>query len=65
MKGGSGGTDIYFCTREGEKWSNPTNLGNVINTFGNEMFPFIADNGDLYFASDGQPGFGGLDIFVS
>ena len=32
MKGGSGGTDIYFCTREGEKWSNPTNLGNVINT---------------------------------
>jgi outer membrane protein OmpA-like peptidoglycan-associated protein/tetratricopeptide (TPR) repeat protein len=66
MKGGSGSTDIYFCTREeGEKWSNPTNLGPVINTFGNEMFPYIADNGDLYFASDGHPGFGGLDIFVS
>ncbi|MCX6246765.1 MAG: OmpA family protein [Bacteroidetes bacterium] len=65
MKGGSGGTDIYYCTREGGKWSIPVNLGPVINTFGNEMFPFIADNGDLYFASDGHPGFGGLDIFVS
>jgi outer membrane protein OmpA-like peptidoglycan-associated protein len=65
MKGGYGGTDIYSCTREGEKWSDPKNLGNVINTFGNEMFPFIADNGDLYFTSDGHPGFGGLDIFVS
>jgi len=65
MKGGGGGTDIYSCTLEGGKWSNPTNLGAVINTFGNEMFPFIADNGDLYFASDGHPGFGGLDLFVS
>lgn len=65
MEGGSGGTDIYFCTRDGGKWSQPTNLGPVINTSGNEMFPFVADNGDLYFASDGHPGFGGLDIFVS
>jgi outer membrane protein OmpA-like peptidoglycan-associated protein len=40
-------------------------MGPVINTFGNEMFPFLADNGDLYFASDGHPGFGGLDIFIS
>jgi len=38
MKGGEGGTDIYSCAREGEKWSNPANLGPVINTFGNEMF---------------------------
>jgi outer membrane protein OmpA-like peptidoglycan-associated protein/tetratricopeptide (TPR) repeat protein len=65
MKGGFGGTDIYYCTRDGEKWSAPVNMGDVINTFGNEMFPFVADNGDLYFASDGLPGFGGLDIFVS
>jgi outer membrane protein OmpA-like peptidoglycan-associated protein/tetratricopeptide (TPR) repeat protein len=65
MKDGIGGTDIYCCTRDSGKWSNPTNLGPVINTFGNEMFPFIAENGDLYFASDGHPGFGGLDIFVS
>lgn len=65
MKGGFGGTDIYYCTREGGKWSSATNLGEVINTFGNEMFPYIADNGDLYFASDGHAGFGGLDIFVT
>jgi outer membrane protein OmpA-like peptidoglycan-associated protein/tetratricopeptide (TPR) repeat protein len=65
MKGGYGGTDIYMCRRENNKWSKPVNLGPVINTFGNEMFPFLADNGDLYFASDGHPGFGGLDIFVT
>lgn len=65
MKGGSGGTDIYSCTRESGIWSNPKNLGREINTFGNEMFPFITDNGDLCFASDGHPGFGGLDIFIS
>jgi outer membrane protein OmpA-like peptidoglycan-associated protein len=65
MKGGSGGTDIYYCIRADGKWGNPVNLGSDINTFGNEMFPYIADNGDLYFASDGHPGFGGLDIFVS
>jgi outer membrane protein OmpA-like peptidoglycan-associated protein len=65
MKGGYGGTDIYMCRRENNKWSQPVNLGPVINTFGNEMFPFLADNGDLYFASDGHPGFGGLDIFIS
>ena len=65
MKGGFGGTDIYYCTREGGKWSSPTNLGDEINTFGNEMFPFVSENGDLYFASDGHPGFGGLDIFLT
>ena len=65
MSGGFGGTDIYYCTRDGEKWNDPINMGPVINTFGNEMFPFISENGDLYFASDGLPGFGGLDIFVS
>ena len=65
MKGGYGGTDLYTCRREGDKWSQPVNMGPVINTFGNEMFPFMADNGDLYFASDGHPGFGGLDIFIT
>ena len=63
MKGGYGGTDLYKCRRADNKWSQPVNLGPVINTFGNEMFPFVSDNGDLYFASDGLPGFGGLDIF--
>jgi outer membrane protein OmpA-like peptidoglycan-associated protein len=65
MPGGFGGTDLYFCKMEGGKWGKPVNLGIVINTFGNEMFPYLAENGDLYFASEGLPGFGGLDIFVS
>lgn len=65
MPGGFGGTDLFMCTREGGKWSDPMNLGAVVNTFGNEMFPYMADDGDLYFASDGLPGFGGLDLFVS
>ena len=65
MKGGYGGTDLYMCRRTDDKWNPPVNLGPVINTFGNEMFPFISDNGDFYFASDGHPGFGGLDIFIT
>ena len=65
MAGGSGGTDIYFSIREAGKWSDPVNLGESVNTFGNEMFPYLAGNGDLYFASDGLPGFGGLDLFVT
>jgi outer membrane protein OmpA-like peptidoglycan-associated protein len=63
MGGGYGGTDIYMCTREAGKWSDPVNLGKEVNTFGNEMFPYLAGNGDLYFASDGLAGFGGLDLF--
>ncbi len=64
MPGGSGGTDIYRCYWQEERWSDPVNLGDKVNSFGNEMFPSI--NGDkLYFASDGFPGFGGLDIFCS
>ena len=65
MEGGCGGTDIWSCSRLDGRWSKPVNLGKNINTTGNEMFPFVADNGDLYFASDGHPGFGSLDIFVS
>jgi len=64
-EGGYGGTDIWACSRSDGKWGEPINLGRSINTTGNEMFPFLADNGDLYFASDGHPGFGGLDIFVT
>jgi len=65
MKGGLGGTDLYQCTRENGKWGPPVNLGPGINTFGNEMFPYSSATGELYFSSDGWPGFGGLDIFVS
>ncbi len=70
IPGGYGGTDLYMCTlqvgtMQEETWSKPVNLGSVVNSFGNEMFPFLAENGDLYFASDGLPGYGGLDLFVS
>ncbi len=65
MPGGSGLKDIYSVTRDDEngQWSPPRNLGPDINTPGNELFPFIRDDGILYFASDGQIGMGGLDIF--
>jgi peptidoglycan-associated lipoprotein len=65
LAGGSGGKDIYRSTRTspGESWSRPENLGTDINTRGDELFPYIRDNGTLYFASDGQIGMGGLDIF--
>lgn len=62
--GGYGGVDIYMCTREiGTLWSAPVNLGPKVNTSGNDMFPFIAEDGTLYFASDGHVGLGGLDIY--
>jgi outer membrane protein OmpA-like peptidoglycan-associated protein len=63
MKGGYGGTDLYMCRRLQAGWGQPVNLGPVVNTSGNEMFPYMATSGDLYFASDGHAGFGGLDIF--
>ncbi len=62
---GKGTMDIWKVTRNGvdDDWGDPVNLGPQINTKGNEMYPFIRPNGVLYFASDGHPGFGGLDIF--
>ncbi|TKG94761.1 hypothetical protein EYV94_12525 [Puteibacter caeruleilacunae] len=61
--GGFGGTDIWMAERSGGSWSKPVNMGSAINTEGNEVFPYIRDNGDLYFSSDMHPGLGGLDIF--
>jgi len=63
--GGFGGSDIYVCYKSGNGWSEPENVGSNINTAGNEMFPFISDENDLYFTSDGHAGLGGLDIFIS
>ena len=64
MKGGHGGTDLYIVERRANgRFGQPQNLGAQINTFGNERFPFVSDTYDLYFASDGHIGFGGLDIF--
>ncbi len=61
--GGFGGMDIYKSQKMGNSWSEPVNLGSEINTEGNEIFPFVHDDGTLYFASNGLPGIGGLDIF--
>ncbi len=63
MKGGHGGTDVYMVEYNNGEWSVPMNMGKEINTEGNEMFPFVDENGNLYFASDGHAGLGGLDIF--
>lgn len=63
MAGGFGGMDLYSSQRNGSNWEAPVNLGSSVNTKGNELFPFVAENGTLYFTSDGQPGYGGLDIF--
>lgn len=64
-EGGQGGMDIYVAEFNGGKWSEPFNLGPTINTPGNDVFPFIHDDGTLYFASDGWGGLGGLDIFYT
>ncbi len=65
MPGGYGGTDIYVSRKEGGKWSKPVNLGPEINTEGEEMFPFVDEEGNLFFASSGHAGLGGLDIFIA
>lgn len=65
MPGSQGGTDIYVCEWQNAAWSTPKNLGPLINTEGNELFPFITQEGVLYFASDTRPGLGGLDIFFA
>jgi len=63
MPGGQGGKDIWMAEKEGSSYSKAVNLGTAINTAGDEMFPFVRDNGELYFASNGLVGMGGFDIF--
>ncbi|MBE0646495.1 MAG: OmpA family protein [Bacteroidales bacterium] len=63
--GGKGGMDVYYCTIQPDgSWSEPVNLG-LVNTSENEIFPSFDASGNLYFASNGLPGLGGLDLFVS
>lgn len=61
--GGFGGKDIYMAELDGTEWVNIQNMGPSINTPGDEMYPCMHPNGDLYFASNGHPGYGGLDLF--
>ncbi len=67
MPGSIGSFDIYQVTiNDDGSFGNPVNLGPTINTVHREQFPFmIADNSELYFASDGHQGIGGLDVFMS
>jgi len=63
--GGFGGSDLYYCNWKGDYWGDPLNLGPVINSPGNESYPFVSPSGELFFSSDGHPGLGGKDIFFS
>jgi outer membrane protein OmpA-like peptidoglycan-associated protein len=63
LKAGFGGKDLYFFTKTDSGWSEPNNAGSTINTSGDEMFPWLDERSNLYFASNGLPGMGGLDIF--
>jgi peptidoglycan-associated lipoprotein len=67
LPGGFGGKDLWYTTytKKDTNWAKPINMGPEINTPGNELFPSFAKNGDLYFATDGLPGVGGLDIFIA
>lgn len=64
-EGGYGGMDLYQVSFENGAWGAPVNLGGEVNTPGNELFPFVHDDGTLYFASDGWQGLGGLDLFYA
>ncbi|MDI5951280.1 OmpA family protein [Flavobacterium yafengii] len=65
MPGTLGQSDLFqVAIKEDGTYDTPQNLGNTINTEGRETFPFISNDDELYFASDGRPGLGGLDIYV-
>ena len=65
--GGFGGKDLWYSVmNDKNQWTAPVNLGNKINTDGDEMSPFIHFDGKtLYFASDGRTGMGGFDIYMT
>jgi len=67
MPGGFGGKDIWYVTysKRGKTWGDPINLGATINTEGDEMFPFVTDDGTLFFSSSGHIGLGGVDIYYA
>lgn len=66
MPGSYGQSDLFkVAINDDGSFGTPENLGTTINTEGRETFPYISDENELYFASDGHPGLGGLDVFVS
>lgn len=66
-KGGQGGKDLWIATRKStaDEFKKPLNLGALVNTPGDEVFPYLKNDTTLFFASNGHPGLGGLDIFKS
>jgi hypothetical protein len=62
--GSYGGMDLFLSRKSGGKWTTPENLGKSINTTGNEFFPFLDSDNNLYFSSDGLKGYGGYDLFT-
>jgi len=64
-EGTNGETDLYITRLVDGEWSVPERLDNGINTPGNELFAFLDNNNNLFFSSDGHPGSGGYDVFVS
>lgn len=66
MPGTLGQSDLYKVTINADgTFGTPQNLGALINTEGRETFPFISGDNELYFSSDGRPGLGGLDVYVT
>jgi hypothetical protein len=63
-EGSFGGMDLFMSKQAQGKWSVPENMGKLINTAGNEFFPFLDQDNNLFFSSDGQPGYGGYDIYT-
>ncbi len=65
MPGGQGGNDLYYSDFKNGKWSEPVNLGEHINTNRHEVYPVAGGDTVLYYSSDGMPGYGNLDVFMS
>lgn len=63
MPGSIGGMDLWMCERVGTGWSKPQNMGGLVNTLGNEVFPTVGPDGVIYFSSNGHEGIGGLDLY--
>ncbi len=63
-EGSMGEMDLFITRQDGEKWREPVSLGENINTDGNELFPCLDSENNLFFSSDGRKGSGGFDIYM-